>query len=426
MRTLKVSFIPIILLFSCSLAFPTEPANSTFNQTIRNLQSDLKIVREMLQDLQPKAAVERKALHALAQWNRTQEQLGSLPVEQQQLVQGRMRDLEEQVQSLRSLLQLPGSAKPRSTSADPGAINGWITDSATGDPIPWVEVHVYDACGWAGYGSTDENGKFSVQDLPEGVYTARTYGAENYADELYDNIPCWQGDCDVNDGTQITVRSGSITTNINFQLRRTGSISGRVLGVGLQPIEYYHVHVFNSAGEEVQYGYPDENGIYHAEGLLAGTYYVMTHVYNGYQNKIYNNIPCADFYECDPLVGTPVSVALGTDTGGIDFQLQEFGSISGQVTDAVSGAPLVDIELDIYDSNGWWAGWTTTGSRGKYLSPGLPAGIYHVRTYNHEGYVDEVFKDISCSGGCDVTQGRPVEVKLGQKTRKVNFALSRN
>lgn len=426
MRTLRVSFILIIALFCCSLAFPTEPANSTFNQTIRSLESDLRIAREMLQELQPKAAVERKALQALAQWNRTQEQLHGLSAEQQQLAQRRLRDLEEQVESLRSLLQLPGSAKPKGASADSGAINGWITDSATGDPVPWVEVHVYDACGWAGYGSTDENGKYSVTDLAEGAYTARTYGGENYADELYDNIPCWQGVCDVKDGTQIDVRAGSITSNINFALRRTGSISGRVLGVGLQPIQNYHVHVFNSDGESVQFGYPDENGIYHAEGLVAGTYYVMTHVYDGYQNEIYNNIPCADFYECDTRIGTPVSVAFGADTGGIDFQLQEFGSIGGVVTDAVNGAPLEDIELDIYDSNGWWAGWTRTGSRGKYLSPGLPAGIYHVRTYNHEGYIDEVFKDISCSGGCDVTQGRPVEVKLGQKTRKVNFALSRN
>jgi hypothetical protein len=73
---------------------------------------------------------------------------------------------------------------------------------------------------------------------------------------------------------------------------------------------------------------------------------------------------------------TPVSVAPGSTTSGIDAQLAEGGTISGRVTDP-SGDELAGICVSALDASGDF-GSTDTGSDGSYSITGLASGSYDV------------------------------------------------
>ncbi len=53
----------------------------------------------------------------------------------------------------------------------------------------------------------------------------------------------------------------------------------------------------------------------------------------------------------------------------------------------------------------------------------MATGSYLVRTYRASSYVDEVYSDVSCLCGCDVTTGTPIAVVLGSTTTGIDLAL---
>ncbi|MBI1931314.1 MAG: carboxypeptidase regulatory-like domain-containing protein [Ignavibacteriales bacterium] len=94
-----------------------------------------------------------------------------------------------------------------------GSISGRVYDNF-GNPLSYIDVNLEDSIGnWAGYGSTDLEGYYSITNLSKGEYFARTYDFnEIYVEQWFDQKNSRS------EADQITVIEGSITENINFNL----------------------------------------------------------------------------------------------------------------------------------------------------------------------------------------------------------------
>jgi acetyltransferase-like isoleucine patch superfamily enzyme len=308
-----------------------------------------------------------------------------------------------------------------------GSISGTVTDSATSLGIGSIDVSIYDANGnYLTYGYTDSNGAYTtLRALPAGTYFARTFSYSGYLDEVYDGIAC-SGWCDVTGGTPITVGAVEDVTGVDFVLDKGGSISGTVTDAATAAaIALGYIYIYDESGDYAADGYTDSNGDYTTyQGLPAGNYFAVTDNYSGYLNELYDNIPCAS--GCDVTSGTPITVGAGEDVTGIDFALDKGGSISGTVTDSATAAGLEDLEIDIFNASGDYVAYGYSDSNGNYTTyQGLPAGTYYAIAYSYSGYLNELYDNIPCASGCDVTSGTPITVGAGEDVTGIDFALDK-
>lgn len=101
------------------------------------------------------------------------------------------------------------------------SISGTIRDAATGEPLPYVRLKIFDPAGNSVYDDiqilSDCFGRYTVASLVPGTYfaIARSSG---YIDQLYRGIPCPEGMCDPLSGTPINVLPGTDATGIDFAL----------------------------------------------------------------------------------------------------------------------------------------------------------------------------------------------------------------
>lgn len=111
-------------------------------------------------------------------------------------------------------------------------------------------------------------------------------------------------------------------------------------------------------------------------------------------------------------------LAASTPTGPL-------GAIAGQVADAVTGAPISDVIVQIFDENGLFVTLGLSGPAGDYVSlDGLPTGTYFARSSNSASYLDELYDDLPCHfSWCNVTEGTGIPVTGGGTTSGIDFAL---
>jgi hypothetical protein len=119
-------------------------------------------------------------------------------------------------------------------------------------------------------------------------------------------------------------------------------------------------------------------------------------------------------------------VTAGGTTSNIDAVLDRGGQITGQVTAADGGAPLQDVSISVYDSNGSWRGSATTSASGVYTTPGLTTGNFRVKFGTQsasgvtEDYIDEYYNDKSSLATADA-----VPVTAPNLTSGINAVLAR-
>ncbi len=195
------------------------------------------------------------------------------------------------------------------------------------------------------------------------------------------------------------------------------------------------MELFDENGDTTALVETDAAGAYTFSDLPPGTFFVATFNVQGYVDEVYNDILCpgGGFVGCDPAVGTPVVVSAGTIISGIDFALDQGGTISGTITNAVSGTPISDGLIEFWDVNGSLINSAFTNTEGAYSSGGLPTGSYFASTsiafssLNPEPYLNELYDNISCSEGgdvsCDPVTGSSISVTAGLTTLGIDFAL---
>ena len=317
---------------------------------------------------------------------------------------------------------------PVNFTLDKGArITGTIRDADSNEPLENISVVVMTEAGFiASSGSTDSSGHYWTNyALPAGRYYLHTVNKNAYIDERYNGQICITP-CDVLDDTPLDITGNGPVSGIDFALVKGGRISGHVTDTGNSaPIQDITVSVYDADGTRVTDITTDSNGEYMTgAGLPAGQYYLRTANSQAYLNGIYSGQPCTAYY-CDATTGNPVGVVKAETAADIDFTLERGGSISGTVTDAVTGQGLTSAAVYIYNTGGELVDLTSVKD-GFYTSgSGLPTGSYFAHTGNYLGYINERYDELPLAGSGGVTAATPIPVTAGQSTLGIDFTVDK-
>lgn len=254
--------------------------------------------------------------------------------------------------------------------------------SVKGSPdIPMVGAMVY-AFGHQGYGYalTDASGKYTITEgLKAGVYNVSVIFV-GYLNE---------------EKSEVSVTVGQETKNINFNLRLSGRISGKVSDAASgQPIPNVMITSFTSDGK---FGWPattDSSGNYLMDtNLVTGTYNVSSFMAEGYTMKTISN----------------VKVTEGKETTNVNLALDRSGIISGKITASGTGQPLKDATVSAFSEDGKSFGFAQTDAGGNYkITTGLGTGDYTVMASYQSAFAMK----------------QDVKVVKGQETKNVDLSLT--
>ncbi|HEX8095175.1 carboxypeptidase regulatory-like domain-containing protein [Jatrophihabitans sp.] len=268
------------------------------------------------------------------------------------------------------------------TTNDRTGVKGVLTDKQ-GGPIAgaWAEVRVIGSGDFAGQATTGPDGSWRVTNIPPGTYTvcyettSQTHGSSptGYLPGCYRQQPFGYGDS----GTPVTVTAGKMTTGIRDYLSVAGAIGGRITdpaGAGIGNVQIYVVYPY---GQFFTYSATSAaNGRYTITGLPADSYqicfyagYATGAASTGYLDECYDNLP-AYYYG-----GTPIPVAVGHTTPGINATLAVGAAVTGKVTDP-AGKPVPDVSASVLPSSGQGLG--ATDAQGIYRITGIAPGTYSV------------------------------------------------
>src|SRR6266850_824770 len=306
-----------------------------------------------------------------------------------------------------------------------GEVTGHVNSEVSGLPLANVTISLFNPTAQSNITATsDSTGEYVVGGLPDGVYYARTTNTLGYVNEAYNDIPCVLACNNTTLGQPLTIVGGAVVVAVDFALRSGGRVSGTISDstTGL-PLSGVTVSIVDAAGATVATATSDLAGSYvSGAGILSGNYFAVTTNTAGYQNELYNNIPCLG--TCTFTAGTAVAINEGATTPGINFALGRGGRISGHVTDDASGAALQNVTVAIFDASGRQVSTATTDAGGSYITgSGLTTGSYFARTTNALGYVDERYNDQVCPSGCSVINGTSFAVVQGVTTPGISFGL---
>lgn len=270
-----------------------------------------------------------------------------------------------------------------------GRISGQILYESDGTPTAKAMVQAFssDFFGEYGYTFTDSTGFYSISELHSGEYWVEVF-ADGYQSELYDNSRSYE------QATNVVVKEPDETGGINFQLKKSGSISGNVTDSRGNPLIWVKLEAqirmdyssgttgwdsvwFNTGGT----GYSDSTGNYQISGLEDGTYIVNAVYYDQWY-------PVFQWYNQSqsPADATPVLVSGTEETTQINFRmplLNAAGQISGQVRDADNLSVMnASLQLESWDpaSDGDRPSWfyASTDSDGYYQFDKIPEGRYRL------------------------------------------------
>ena len=227
------------------------------------------------------------------------------------------------------------------------SISGTATDTFN-NPLPTGTAFLFDATGAEITSTPVTNGIWEFSGLANGTYFVLIRNAAGLIDQLYDNIPCPAGACDIAAiGTPIVLAgsrsakggSASGAADIDLQLPPGQTVSGTVRdATNNAALPGVTVYFFNAAGVEVGQATTNALGQYVSEGGLApGSYRAATTngeqrgASDGYVNRLFSGQDC--LLDCDFASGTAIAVS-GAPVTGIDFLLARAGpGMTGTVRD---------------------------------------------------------------------------------------------
>ncbi len=119
----------------------------------------------------------------------------------------------------------------------------------------------------------------------------------------------------------------------------------------------------------------------------------------------------------------PAALLVAALLAGVATDASAQGSISGRVTSSTTGNGLVNTVVEVYDLNSNFdiPATATTDGMGFYTA-NLPAGDYAVLTQNRDGYINEIWDNISCSATCDANSLTAITI-TNAPVANINFVL---
>jgi len=291
-------------------------------------------------------------------------------------------------------VQAGQTTKEVNAAMQPGAqISGEV--SFTGAPPTFVEIcaspvdEVFESGNCSG---TEPDGKYTINSLNTGAYIVGFVPSPPYAPQFYSD------ELSLAEASLVTTKAGTTTPNVNASLSEGGTVSGTVRDAKTGALLKEALVCPEALGfgrlDEVECVSTDEAGNYEVKGQPSGGVVLFASGPLGdYASQAYEN--AYDFLEADPL-----QVPAGGEIHA-DFQLVRGGTISGQVTSALTKTPLQDVDVcaDEPERSGPFACETTTAS-GAYTLEGLAPGSYvlEFRPDDESGYVTQYYNAKTAPG----------------------------
>ena len=252
-----------------------------------------------------------------------------------------------------------------------GGVSGTVTDNSGGIgrvPVSLISggVFVQTVC-------TEPDGSYDFTDLASGSDYQVAFAVDAFGIDCGSSVNYEPQYAD----TWVSVTAPNTTTGIDASLVTGGEITGTVTS-GAIPLAGVEVDLYES-GSEIDGTCTGQNGAYAFSNLAAANDYEVGFAPANAGCSTVNSLP--EFYDgsaggSSTLSGaSDQSVSDGSNTSGIDAQLQAGGKITGRVTDAYG--PAVDVAVVAYNAEDEVAT-TCTGANGSYSISGLQTGTYLV------------------------------------------------
>jgi len=260
--------------------------------------------------------------------------------------------------------------------ANNSTIMGLIRSAA--GPIPEAELTIYDTSSAIFTNiEADNSGEFSIS-LPAGEYYLSAQ-APGYIKRFFHDAYLAEN------RSRLVIYPQQIL-NLNIELERGGSISGRISSEETAAIEYLisalKIDAPYTGWRKDEYVSIAGSGTYAIHGLLPGHYKVFIRG-AGFLTEFFPNVHS---FEAAGII----QVSAGLVSYGVDFSLVRPGSgiLRGQVIDIGSGSPLGNVNIMAYqwdpDGEDPCKAFTISDRNGNYEFS-LTAGTYYVMASIHDG-----------------------------------------
>jgi len=323
-------------------------------------------------------------------------------------------------------------------------ISGTLADSQgnaiTNENSLGVDIYDTPPCdspsGPVAYAPIDPStGTYTTNALAPGDYYLQVApGDSSYINEYWAEQASVRS-CD--DAEAITVTGAETISGKDFQLEKGGSVSGVLYDSATNnPIDgsVENIEIWlqkgtdpcNTQGAGGAFLNPD--GSYTINGIEAGTYYVQIAPFSSnyifeYWAQSESVRDCAD--------AETVTVTVDQDTGGVNFQLEKGGSVSGMLYDSATNNPIdgsvENIEIWVQKGtdpcNTQWAGGAFLNPDGSYTINGIEAGTYYIQTSPfNTNYISEFWAQSESVEDC--ADAETVTVTADQNTSGIDFQLN--
>jgi hypothetical protein len=260
-----------------------------------------------------------------------------------------------------------------------GSISGTVTNAVTGLPLngAWVQVFLPATNTIVNGGSTNEAGSYQVNAIRAGSYQVRFVIDTAYG---YNLVPEWYNNQLSQAGAAlVSVASGVTTPGINAALEEGATINGTLThALDGDPLENIYVRCATAdTNETCGSDQTDTSGSYRIDSLLPGSY----KLYYDSQGDMGSPGEYVDEWfhdKTDFNFADTLTVSLGQDLTGINNALSRYSTISGQVTDATTGAPVPNVIVNADGTIYGGYGWTTTQIDGTYTLNSLIPDSYRI------------------------------------------------
>lgn len=294
-----------------------------------------------------------------------------------------------------------------------GIISGALTAPAGSDTSVWLRN--VETGEWIFGNQVGTDGTWRSVPLATGTYTVQFI----FEDGSTRQTVWYDGVSDLSDATAIPVAAGETVTGVDMAFVGDIDISGRVTDLATgTPQDDVGVYAFvPGSNDRAGYDQTDPLGMYTIVGLEPGTYEVffVDHEYDS------DDFLRSEWYSGSVTREGATSVVVTGDepATGIDAALSPGGSISGRITDDVTGIPVAacaTVEITVLEVGSLYRD-ACADTEGNYRVGGLPTGSY--RIYFHSAtYLDEYWDNASYS---DATL---VDVIDGEDTPDIDAALT--
>jgi hypothetical protein len=282
-----------------------------------------------------------------------------------------------------------------------GSISGHVYGPDGITPLANVSINANEIAfpGHSGYATTAYDGSYTITTLPTADYRVSCH-EEGYLDQYYDKK------FDSQTATPVSVDNPLDTSDIDFVLDVGGSISGHVYqSDGITTINNVDIQIYKVNGNGGGTATTSIDGSYSVTGLSTGNYSVSTNA-TGYLTRYYNAA-----YIYDDAI--PIKVNYPENTSGIDFIMDNGGSISGHVYKSDGITPMANVYISTYNIvYPQTRGSAITTGDGSYLMTGLVPGNYWLLA-GASGYPDQYYSGAT-----------PIKVTVNNITSGINFILA--